>query len=97
MGIQELETLLLKAAVWILKNRPETGLLYIHTTDYPMHMWPPESAESKRHLAVLDGLFGELEAAAPDAASEEEKFKQYKAQGLSDGEASFAAQMKIPS
>ncbi|HKA01340.1 MAG TPA: alkaline phosphatase family protein [Candidatus Solibacter sp.] len=58
---------LLKAAVWILRNRPEIGVLYIHTTDYPMHMWAPESAESRAHLAQLDALFGEIAAAAPDA------------------------------
>jgi len=64
----EINHWLLKAAVWILSNRPEIGLLYVHTTDYPMHMWPPEAPESKRHLAILDAHFGELAAAAPDAA-----------------------------
>lgn len=64
----EINHWLLKAAVWILRNRTDIGLLYIHTTDYPMHMWPPEAVESKRHLAVLDNLFGEIGAAAPDAA-----------------------------
>src|SRR5262245_54565919 len=59
---------LLKAALWILRHQPETGILYIHTTDYPMHMWPPEAEESRRHLAELDSLLGELAAAAPDAA-----------------------------
>ena len=33
-----------------------------------MHMWPPEAEPSRRHLAGLDALFGELSAAAPDAA-----------------------------
>ncbi|MCC6366173.1 MAG: alkaline phosphatase family protein [Bryobacterales bacterium] len=64
----EINHWLLKAAVWILRNHPEIGLLYIHTTDYPMHMWPPEAPQSKRHLAALDALFGEVAAAAPDAA-----------------------------
>ena len=64
----EINHWLMKAAVWIVRNRPEIGLLYIHTTDYPMHMWPPEALESKRHLATLDTYFGELAAAAPDAA-----------------------------
>jgi phosphonoacetate hydrolase len=31
-------------------------------------MWPPESELSRRHLAGLDALLGELSAAAPDAA-----------------------------
>ena len=63
----EINHWLLQAAVWILRNRPEIGLLYIHTTDYPMHMWPPEATESKTHLARLDAGFGEIGRAAPDA------------------------------
>ena len=64
----EINHWLLQAAIWIVRRRPDIGLLYIHTTDYPMHMWPPEAPESRRHLAVLDSLFGELARAAPDAA-----------------------------
>jgi phosphonoacetate hydrolase len=64
----EINHWLLKAALWILKNRPEIGILYVHTTDYPMHMWPPEAELSRRHLAGLDSLYGEIAAAAPDAA-----------------------------
>jgi len=37
------------AALDILRNRPEIGLVYIHTTDYPMHMWPPAAPESREH------------------------------------------------
>ena len=59
---------LLKAAEWIARNRPDIGVMYVHTTDYPMHMWPPEAPESKRHLATVDGLLGDIAAAAPDAA-----------------------------
>lgn len=64
----EINYWLLKAAIWIAKNRPDIGLMYIHTTDYPMHMWAPEAKESKQHLASLDALLGELSHAAPDAA-----------------------------
>jgi phosphonoacetate hydrolase len=64
----EINHWLLKAAVWILRHQPEIGLLYVHTTDYPMHMWAPEAEESKRHLAGLDAGLGELAATAPDAA-----------------------------
>src|SRR5215831_5372569 len=64
----EINHWLLKAAIWILRHQPEIGVLYIHTTDYPMHMWPPEAEPSRRHLAALDALFGELAEAAPDAA-----------------------------
>ena len=49
------------------EKSPGDWLLYVHTTDYPMHRWPPEAKESKRHLALLDAGFGEIAAAAPDA------------------------------
>src|SRR3954470_9012985 len=39
----EINHWVLKAALSILRQRPEIGVLYIHTTDYPMHMWPPEA------------------------------------------------------
>jgi phosphonoacetate hydrolase len=57
-----------EVAVDILKHRPDIGLLYVHTTDYPMHTWAPEAPESKEHLAELDRLLGEAMDAAPDAA-----------------------------
>jgi phosphonoacetate hydrolase len=64
----EINHWLLKAALQVLRHQPETGVVYIHTTDYPMHMWPPDSELSRRHLAGLDALLGEISAAAPDAA-----------------------------
>lgn len=64
----EINHWLLHAALWIVRNRADIGVLYIHTTDYPMHMWPPEHEASRRHLARLDSLLGELAAAAPEAA-----------------------------
>jgi phosphonoacetate hydrolase len=64
----EINHWLLKAAAWILRRDPKIGVLYIHTTDYPMHMWPPEADQSRRHLAGLDALLGDLASAAPDAA-----------------------------
>jgi phosphonoacetate hydrolase len=65
---REINYWLLRVAIDLLKNRRDLGCLYIHTTDYPMHTWPPQAAESKEHLARLDQLFGEAAAAAPDAA-----------------------------
>ena len=59
---------LMSAAIDVLKNRPDIGVLYVHTTDYPMHMWAPEASESKAHLARMDELIGEAAKAAPDAA-----------------------------
>jgi phosphonoacetate hydrolase len=64
----EINHWLLKAALHVLRHEPEIGVVYIHTTDYPMHMWAPESELSKRHLAGVDALLGEIAAAAPDAA-----------------------------
>ena len=65
---REINYWLLKAAIDILKNRRDITCLYVHTTDYPMHMWPPAAPESREHLSQLDQLFGEAASAAPDAA-----------------------------
>ena len=65
---REINYWLMQAAIDLLKNRRDLGCMYIHTTDYPMHTWPPEAPESKEHLARLDQLLGEASAAAPDAA-----------------------------
>src|SRR5262245_36746167 len=64
---REINYWVMTAAIDLLKNRRDLGCLYVHTTDYPMHTWPPEAAESKEHLTRLDQLFGEAAAAAPDA------------------------------
>lgn len=58
---------LCEVALNILSKRPEIGLVYLHTTDYPMHMWPPEAPESKNHLSTLDGYLGKFYETAPDA------------------------------
>ena len=55
-------------AIDLLRTRPELGVLYVHTTDYPMHMWAPDRVESQEHIARLDQLIGEAIDAAPDAA-----------------------------
>ena len=65
---REINYWLMTAAIDLLKTRRDLGCLYIHTTDYPMHTWPPEAKESKEHLARMDRLFGEAAAAASDAA-----------------------------
>jgi phosphonoacetate hydrolase len=65
---REINFWLWEVAVDLLKNRPDIHLLYVHTTDYPMHTWPPSAPESKEHLARLDALIGRAVAAAPDAA-----------------------------
>jgi phosphonoacetate hydrolase len=64
---REINYWLMTAAIDVLKNRPDLGCMYIHTTDFPMHTWPPEAPESQEHLARVDQLLGEASAAAPDA------------------------------
>ncbi len=64
---REINYWLMKAAIDLLARHREFGCLYVHTTDYPMHTWPPEARESQEHLARLDALLGEAAAAAPDA------------------------------
>src|SRR5258708_7389578 len=66
--IADINYWLMTAASNILKTRPDIGVLYVHTTDYPMHMWAPEAPESKEHLARMDDLIGQAMKAAPDAA-----------------------------
>lgn len=64
----EINYWMMDAALYSLKHSPELGLTFIHTTDYPMHMWAPESAESKQHLHKIDEYLAKLIKAAPDAA-----------------------------
>jgi phosphonoacetate hydrolase len=64
----EINHWLMRAALDVLKNRPDIRVLYVHTTDYPMHMWPPEARESKDHLVRMDDLLGQAAQVAPDAA-----------------------------
>jgi phosphonoacetate hydrolase len=65
---REINYWLMRAAIDLLKTRPDLGVVYVHTTDYAMHMWPPEADESQEHLATLDRLLGDAADAAPDAA-----------------------------
>lgn len=65
---REINYWLTSVAIDILKNRPDIALIYLHTTDYAMHMWPPQANESKEHIATIDSLLSQAAAAAPDAA-----------------------------
>ena len=64
---REINYWIVRAAIYILKHEPEIQCLYVHTTDYPMHTWAPDAAESKEHLKTVDALLGEAYEAAPDA------------------------------
>lgn len=61
----EINYWLTETAVSMVKEYPVIDLIYIHTTDYPMHMWAPEEDESKEHMNRLDSLLGEFHKAAP--------------------------------
>jgi phosphonoacetate hydrolase len=65
---REINYWLWEAAIDLLKTRRDLRILYVHTTDYPKHTWPPDAPESREHLARLDALMGRAVAAAPDAA-----------------------------
>jgi phosphonoacetate hydrolase len=65
---REINYWLWEVAIDLLKTRPDIAVLYVHTTDYPMHTWPPVAPESKEHLAKLDAQLGRALAAAPDCA-----------------------------
>jgi len=65
---REINYWLWTVAVDLLKTRPDIGVLYVHTTDYPMHMWAPDRDESQEHLRRIDQLIGQAAEAAPDAA-----------------------------
>jgi phosphonoacetate hydrolase len=65
---REINYQLMDAANGLLKNDTSIRLIYIHTTDYPMHMWPPETDSVKEFLAKIDQCIATLHQTAPDAA-----------------------------
>jgi len=57
----------MNAALHLLKERPDIRCIYIHTTDYPMHMWAPSDSSSLKNLARMDDYIYKLTQVAPDA------------------------------
>lgn len=55
----------IRAATHIM-SRMETDIVYISTTDYPMHTYAPDEPESHRNMAMLDEAVGDLLRAHPD-------------------------------
>jgi phosphonoacetate hydrolase len=45
---------LVQCLAWLLANRPDLDTFYVHTTDYPMHMWAPDEDGSRQHMRLLD-------------------------------------------
>jgi phosphonoacetate hydrolase len=64
---REVNYWLFNAALYAIKNKPAIDLYYIHTTDYPMHTWPPESKESKEHLHTVDSFIQQIMLLLPKA------------------------------
>jgi phosphonoacetate hydrolase len=64
----EINHWLWQVAADLLETRPDLDLLYVHTTDFPMHAWAPGHARSSSHLRRLDQLIGAAIEAAPGAA-----------------------------
>jgi phosphonoacetate hydrolase len=65
---REVSYQIMEAANILLKQDTSIKLMYIHTTDYPMHMWPPESDSVKVFLSEIDHYIQTLHQTAPDAA-----------------------------
>ncbi len=65
---REINYWLWQAAIDILENRPDIDLIYVHTTDYPMHAWAEEEPESQAHLSEIDKLIHAATETAPDVA-----------------------------
>jgi phosphonoacetate hydrolase len=57
-----------QVALDIIKNQPRIGLLFVQTTDYPMHRHAPDASESQAHLRTIDNFLKEAAAADPDMA-----------------------------
>ena len=55
----------IRAAAYIM-TRMEAGIVYISTTDYPMHTYAPDEPESHRNITMLDQAVGDLLRAHPD-------------------------------
>ena len=52
----------------LLETQPDLELVYVHTTDFPMHAWRPDDDQSRAHLAGLDELISACVDVAPDIA-----------------------------
>lgn len=55
-------------ALDLIKTQPKIGLFFVHTTDYPMHKYAPESGESRTHLLRIDQFLAEAAQADPNMA-----------------------------
>ena len=51
---------------FLMKQRP-VDIAYLTTTDFAMHMNPPDHPDAIRHMAILDDAIGRIAADHPDA------------------------------
>ena len=63
----EVNIWLVDCLAWLLAHRPDLDTFYVHTTDYPMHMWAPEQDGSQEHLRQLDAAIRAVVDAVPHA------------------------------
>lgn len=63
----EVNAWLVRCLEWLLANRPDLDTFYVHTTDYPMHMWAPGEAGSQEHLRQLDAAIRKVVETLGDA------------------------------
>jgi phosphonoacetate hydrolase len=63
----EVNIWLVHCLAWLIAHRPDLDTFYVHTTDYPMHMWAPGEAGSQDHLRQLDSAIRAVVEALPDA------------------------------
>ena len=56
---------IIRAANHIMSSR-QVDVMYIATTDYAMHTYPPEDPHSQKHMSILDDAIGDLVEAHPD-------------------------------
>jgi phosphonoacetate hydrolase len=63
----EINIWLLRCLAWLIDHRRDLDTFYVHTTDYPMHMWAPGEAGSNEHLRQLDAAIQAVVKVVPDA------------------------------
>jgi phosphonoacetate hydrolase len=63
----EVNIWLVQCLAWLLDHRPDLDTFYVHTTDYPMHMWAPEEDGSRQHLQQLDAAIRGVVDVVPHA------------------------------
>jgi len=61
----EINIWLFKAAMYLIKSQ-SPDLIYLSTTDYIMHKYPPEHQASIKHLRQIDNLIGEIHELEPE-------------------------------